>query len=81
VLNFKEKPTYTYYSNGGIYLIKKEVLKYLPNETRFDATDLLEKLISMKKKVISYPMSGYWLDIGKHEDYEKAKKDINQIKF
>lgn len=81
VLNFKEKPTYTYYSNGGIYLIKKEVLRYLPNDTRFDATDLLEKLIVMKKKVISYPMSGYWLDIGKHEDYEKAQKDINQIQF
>ena len=26
VVNFKEKPTYTYYSNGGIYLIKKSIL-------------------------------------------------------
>ncbi len=30
VISFKEKPTYTYYSNGGIYLVKKEILKRIP---------------------------------------------------
>jgi dTDP-glucose pyrophosphorylase len=81
VTNFKEKPTYTYYSNGGIYLMKKTVLDYLPKNTFFNATDLMEKLISEEKKVISYPLSGYWLDIGQHEDFEKAQRDIKQIKF
>jgi dTDP-glucose pyrophosphorylase/mRNA-degrading endonuclease RelE of RelBE toxin-antitoxin system len=81
VINFKEKPTYTYYSNGGIYLIKKSVLRYLPKEDFFNATDLMEKLIEEGKKVISYPLSGYWLDIGKHEDFEKAQRDLEQIKF
>lgn len=81
VMSFKEKPTYTYYSNGGIYLMKKEMLKYLPKNTHFNATDLMEKLISEKKKVISYPLLGYWLDIGKHEDFKKAQEDIKQIKF
>jgi len=81
VINFKEKPTYTYYSNGGIYLIKKSALKYLPKESFFNATDLMEKLIEDGKKVVSYPLSGYWLDVGKHEDFEKAQRDIEQIKF
>ncbi|WP_276389060.1 nucleotidyltransferase family protein [Eudoraea chungangensis] len=81
VLNLREKPTYTYYSNGGIYLIKKTALKFLPKGEFFNATDLMEKLIAEKKKVISYPLSGYWLDIGKHEDFEKAQRDIEQIKF
>lgn len=81
VLNLREKPTYTYYSNGGIYLIKKTALKFLPKGEFFNATDLMEKLIEEKKKVISYPLSGYWLDIGKHEDFEKAQRDIEQIKF
>lgn len=81
VVNFKEKPTYTYYSNGGIYLIKKTALNYLPKEDFFNATDLMEKLIAEGKKVVSYPLSGYWLDIGKHEDFEKAQKDLQQIKF
>ena len=81
VLDFKEKPTYTYYSNGGIYLMKRSVLDYIPKGTHFNATDLMEKLIAENKKVVSYPLVGYWLDVGKHEDFEKAQSDINNIKF
>ena len=81
VKSFKEKPTYTYYSNGGIYLMKREMLGYIPQNTFFNATDFMEKLIHDNYKVVSYPLLGYWLDIGKHEDFEKAQRDINQIKF
>jgi dTDP-glucose pyrophosphorylase/mRNA-degrading endonuclease RelE of RelBE toxin-antitoxin system len=81
VQKFKEKPTYTYYSNGGIYLMKKEMLQFIPKDTFFNATDLMDVLIKKNLKVISYPFSGYWLDIGKHEDFEKAQLDIKNIKF
>lgn len=81
VISFKEKPTYTYYSNGGIYLMKKSVLNLIPKDTFFNATDLMETLINKGFKVISYPLRGYWLDIGKHEDFNKAQEDINHIKF
>lgn len=81
VKSFKEKPTYTYYSNGGIYLLKKEVVKMLPKNQFYNATDLMENLINHGKKVTSYPMAGYWLDIGKHEDFKKAQEDIKHIKF
>ena len=79
--SFKEKPTYTYYSNGGIYLMKKEVLDLIPEGEFFNATDLMEKLIENKSKVISYPLAGYWLDIGKQEDFEQAQIDIHKVKF
>lgn len=81
VKSFKEKPIYTYYSNGGIYLIKKEMLKFIPENTFFNATDLMEELIRNKLKVVSFPFSGYWLDVGKHEDFEKAHIDVKNIKF
>lgn len=81
IKNFKEKPTYTYFSNGGIYLMKREVVDLIPKNAFFNATDLLEKLIQTGKKVVSYPLRGYWLDVGKHEDFEKAQVDIKQIKF
>ncbi len=81
VVSFKEKPSYTYYSNGGIYLVKKEVLKRIPRNTFFNATDLMEQLIKENEKVISYPMYGYWLDIGKPDDYIKAQEDHLHIKF
>lgn len=81
VKSFKEKPTYTYYSNGGIYLIKREMLKFIPENAFFDAPDLMQVLIDKNLKVISFPFSGYWLDVGKHEDFEKAHIDVKNIKF
>lgn len=81
VIGFKEKPTYTHYSNAGIYLMKKEVINTVPKKEVFNATDLMEKLIQDNKNVVAYPLVGYWLDIGKHDDYEKAQHDIKQLKF
>lgn len=81
VVSFKEKPTYTYYSNGGIYLMKKRVLDMIPQNQFYNATDLMENLINQGYKVHSYPLLGYWLDIGKHEDFERAQEDIKHIKF
>ncbi|PUZ21205.1 Nucleotidyl transferase [Chitinophaga costaii] len=81
VRSFHEKPTYSYYSNGGIYLFKKELLELLQVNTFFNATDFMELLISGKRKVVHYPILGYWLDIGRHEDFEKAQNDVRHIKF
>ena len=39
----------------------------------------MEKLISEGKKLITYPILGYWLDIGKLDDYKKAQEDIKHI--
>lgn len=81
VTGLKEKPTYTHYSNAGIYLMKKEVIDIFPKYNHFNATDLMEELINEGKKVVAYPLMGYWLDIGKHEDFIKAQQDIKQVKF
>lgn len=81
VLSFKEKPTYTYYSNGGIYIMKKQIVEKIPAGIFYNATDLIELLIKEGKKVISYPLTSYWLDIGRMEDYEKAKSDIGHLKL
>lgn len=81
IKGFKEKPTYTHFTNAGIYLMKREMLENIPQNEFFNATDLMQKLIDTHKKVVAYPMLGYWLDIGKHEDYQKAQEDIKHIKL
>ncbi|MCB0657561.1 MAG: nucleotidyltransferase family protein [Saprospiraceae bacterium] len=77
----QEKPTYTYYSNAGIYLFRKEMIDYIPDNQHFNATDLMHVLISAGKHVLNYPILGYWLDIGRHQDYEKAQKDIKHLRI
>ena len=81
VISFKEKPKYTYYSNGGIYLIKRAIIDKIPKDVFYNSTDLMQKLIENGNKLVSYPIHEYWLDIGKHEDFEQAQKDIKKIKF
>jgi len=75
-----EKPTYNYYANAGIYLIKREALDEIPDDTFFNATDLIEKLISEGKKVIRFPLNGTWIDIGNPQEYQKAKELVKHLK-
>lgn len=79
VQGVREKPTYNYYANAGIYLIKKELLQMIPNDTFYNATDFMEKLIHEKMKVVRFPITGYWIDIGKHEDYKKAQDLVKHL--
>ncbi len=81
VKSLKEKPRYTYYSNAGIYIIKKEILKMIPENQFYDITDLMERVLEMNLKLVTYPINGYWLDVGKHEDFKKAQEDIKHIKL
>ena len=81
VISLSEKPTYTYYSNAGIYLIKKELLKLIPVNVAFDATEFMQSVIQSGHKLIYYSILGYWLDIGQHDEYRKAQEDIKHIKL
>ncbi len=81
VKDFKEKPRYTYYSNAGIYLMKRELLDIIPDDQFFDATDLMNTVIAQGKKLIADPILSYWLDIGRMEDFYKAQEDIKHLKF
>lgn len=81
IRGFREKPTYTHYSNAGIYLMRKEVAEKVPHNQAFDATSLMEQLIREGKSVMSYPLIGYWLDIGSHDDYRKAQQEYARIKW
>lgn len=74
-----EKPKYNYYANAGIYLIKREALDEIPVDTFFNATDLVEKLIAEKKKVIRYPLNGTWIDIGNPQEYQKANDLVKHM--
>ncbi len=79
ILGITEKPVNNYYANAGIYLIKRELLDLIPQDTFFNATDFIELLLSKNYKVIRFPLLGYWIDIGKHEDYKKAQDFVKHL--
>lgn len=79
ITSFKEKPKHTYYANAGIYIINKDCLSYIPKNSFFNATDLMDAIIANNGKLIHSPITGYWIDIGKHDDYNKAKEVVKHI--
>jgi len=81
VKNLLEKPRLTYQANAGIYLIHHSLLKSIPKKQAFNATDLINTAIQQKLKVASFPIAGYWTDIGRMEDYQKVQLDIQQIQW
>lgn len=79
IKSFKEKPSYVYHSNAGVYMFKTELLKKIPKNHFYDITDLMENAVSEGFKLIHNPILGYWIDIGSPADYKRAQEFIKHI--
>jgi NDP-sugar pyrophosphorylase family protein len=77
VLDYIEKPTYYYSVSTGIYIFNPEVLKYVEQGQRLDLPELVLRLMRAGEKVNIYNFDGYWLDIGRHDDYDAAVQEFS----
>lgn len=75
VRGIREKPSVSYLVNAGTYLLEPLVQDFIPDNQRFDMPDLLARLIKEGLPVVSFPIIEYWLDVGRHQDYEQAQDD------
>lgn len=73
---FVEKPAFNVDVSMGINVFNKQVFKYIPDDIYFGFDDLMDRLLAAGEKVHIYEHKGYWLDIGRPEDYEKANEDV-----
>lgn len=77
---YVEKPKILYEASMGVYCFSPRVLEHIPRGERLDFPDLVLKLIEDGEKVRAWRSDDYWLDIGRHDDYEKAMDEFEQIK-
>jgi len=77
---YVEKPTLSYSVSMGIYVFGKRVLKWIPSKKYLDFPELIQRLIEQKEKVVCYPSNDFWLDIGRHDDYEEAQKKFQEMR-
>lgn len=75
---WNEKPTIEYLVSMGIYVFSKKVLNYLPDEEHFGIPNLIQILHKKEQKIMGFIHKGYWLDIGRPDDYEKACLDFSE---
>ncbi len=78
--DFKEKPSTNFEVSMGIYMASSEVLKVIPDDTFYGFDHLMKDLIELKKYPSVRRHSGYWLDIGRPDDYSIAIDEFEKNK-
>ena len=80
VTGFEEKPEIPYVVSMGVYAMEPRALEFVAEGEYLDLPDLVLRLIEAGEPVGSYLYDGYWLDIGRHDDYEKAIMEFEQLR-
>ncbi len=78
--DYIEKPSYEFNVSMGLYLFEPEVLNYIPYNQYLDFPDLILKMLGEKEAIYGYPFTGYWEDLGRPDDYEKAINDFETLR-
>jgi NDP-sugar pyrophosphorylase family protein len=76
VSGYVEKPSFHYYVSMGICVFEPAVLSFIPTGGSYDIPDLIKALLQNGQRVLAYKFGGYWQDIGRFDDYQKAVEDF-----
>jgi NDP-sugar pyrophosphorylase family protein len=79
LVGYEEKPTLSYTVSMGVYALEPSVRAHVPADRPFDLPDLVHALLAAGEPVGAYPYDGYWLDIGRHDDYETAIAEFDEL--
>lgn len=78
---FQEKPETSFMVSMGIYAVSKKILEYIPDKEYFGFDMLMQELLEKNMEVGIHEHEGYWMDIGRPDDYEQAVRDLEQGVF
>jgi len=74
LIHYIEKPAFSYSISMGVYVFNHRVLQYIPPQKYLDFPELIQRLLKKNERIVCYPSKDFWLDIGRHEDYQEAQK-------
>ncbi len=77
--SFQEKPEYDFDVSMGIYCIQRSVIQGLPRGQRYGFDNLMVDSLASNRRVDIRPFDGYWLDIGRPDDYEYADANFDDL--
>jgi NDP-sugar pyrophosphorylase family protein len=80
VTDYVEKPTLSYDVSMGVYAFDPRVIRHIEPGIRLDFPDLILRLLAAGEEVRAHRPSAYWLDIGRHEDYEQAMAEFESMR-
>lgn len=77
---YTEKPTIKYRASMGVYCFSPRAIGYIPKGERLDFPDLILRLIDASETVRAWQSDDFWLDIGRHDDYEQAQEEFERMR-
>jgi len=77
ICSIEEKPVHSFFVNSGIYILDPDYVDLIPKNQFYDMPSLFQRIILEKGNVVSFPLTKYWMDIGRLSDYEKAKNEAS----
>lgn len=79
IIKIEEKPIQKFHVSAGIYILNPSILPLIPKEEFFDMPSLFDILLQNKSyKASTFLIEDYWIDIGRHEEYDRAIQEIGQ---
>jgi NDP-mannose synthase len=79
LVGFREKPVYRFNVSMGVYVFSRSVLERVPPGQRYGFDDLVLGLLEDGQPINVYTFRGYWLDIGRPDDFEQANQDLPRL--
>lgn len=80
VTGFREKPVESFDVSMGVYACNRRVLDHIPRGEFFGFDHLMHTLIREEEDVRAFPFDGYWLDIGRGEDFDRANEEFERLR-
>lgn len=80
LVGFREKPKVDYEVSMGVYMVSRHILDFVPEDQSYGFDQLMLDLIEAGKKIRVKKFDGYWLDIGRPDDYIKAIEEFDLLK-
>jgi NDP-sugar pyrophosphorylase family protein len=77
---FIEKPLKSFEVSMGIYMVSSKILEYIPENAAYGFDNLMLSILKDKKNVSVKNFNGYWLDIGRPDDYMQAIEEFGEMK-
>lgn len=79
VTDYLEKPTYRFECSAGIYMMNRQTVGFIKRGEPDDLPDLVRRLIAARAKIATYPIRGFWLDIGTPDDFRRANEEFETL--
>lgn len=80
IIKFSEKPTLSYSVSMGVYAMSRSVLAQCPRDVAYGFDDLVLDMLARQDRPRAYHFDGYWLDIGRPDDYDEANRTFDELR-